>query len=148
MSETDESGGGAGTREDSDPRLTDGTGPGDPGAARVHLRALRRQVLESLAELAESVRRRRADARLSARAHAALGEAERSLRARVTELAGDGRWPSSQRDARIVLRMIEELSALRGRESEGERERAAALLAELGAALRRAFLTDQEAGMD
>ena len=148
MSETDGSGGGAGAREDSDPGLTEGARPGDPGEARVHLRALRRQVLESLAELADSARRRSADARLSARAHAALGEAERSLRARVTELGADGRWPSSQREARIVLRMIEELSGLRERESEGERERAAALLAELGAALRRAFLTDQEAGMD
>ena len=148
MSEANESGGGAGAREDSDPRFTDGTGPEDPGVARAHLRALRHQVLESLVELAESVRRRRADARLSARAHAALGEAERSLRARVIELVDDVRWPSSQRDARVVLRMIEELSNLRGRESEAERERAAALLAELGAALRRPFLTDQEAGMD
>ena len=90
MSEANESGGGAGAREDSDPRFTDGTGPEDPGVARAHLRALRRQVLESLVELAESVRRRRADARLSARAHAALGEAERSLRARVIELVDDG----------------------------------------------------------
>ena len=146
MWEAEGSGGGAGAREEPERELAHGS---ESAAVRAALRALRRQVLEALSALSLSAQRRSTDARLSAGGQRALAEAERSLRALVAELVRDARWPGSVRDARIVLGMIEvgqrELSALRT--AGGDGGRATALFAELAAALRRAFLSDQEVGM-
>ena len=150
MWESEGSGGSAGAREDPERELADGSGRSEPSAARAALRALRRQVLEALAGLSLSAQRRSQDPRLSADGQPLLAQAERGLRALAAELVRDTRWPCSVRDARIVLRMIEvaqrELSALRTQ--AGDVARASALFAELGVALRKAFLTNREVGMD
>jgi hypothetical protein len=150
MWESDGSGGDAGAREDPERELVQDAGDGGSTGTRRALHALRRQVLEVLADLSVQAERRGSDARLGDADREALRRAEHALRERLADLVRDASWPRSLRDAHIVLHMAEvarhELSAARTRHGDGVL--AVALLAQLCAALTRAFLSGREVGMD
>ena len=146
MWESDGSGD-AGAREDPERELAYEAGESGSASTRRALHALRRQVLEVLAELSVQADRRCADARLTDAGREALRQAEQALRALLADLVRDARWPRSLRDAHIVLRMVE-VARHELRTRHGDGLVAVALLAQLRAALKRAFLSDKEVGMD